>query len=284
MDGFLQDLRFAARALRRSPLFTLSTIATLGLGLGILTGFFAIVEAVLLTPIPIHGDTVVRIWKLDPQRSVARFPLSYPELRLWRERASSFQSIAAIGYADAATAAVVIDDETIATAIAPVSAGFFDVAFGGEPLLGRWFSPSDEGNAAEVATVVSERFWRRVSDGDPAFIGRRLRSPGGGRLYIVAGVAPARLNYPTDTDLWVPIDGYYTADTGALALDIQSRRFNNFHFLGRLRPGVTVERARAELDIVSRGVVAQFPDDYREVPIVVEPLLGATLGTLGPLT
>jgi hypothetical protein len=88
MDGFLQDLRFAARALRRSPLFTLSTIATLGLGLGILTGFFAIVEAVLLTPIPIHGNTVVRIWKLDPQRSVARFPLSYPELRLWRERAS----------------------------------------------------------------------------------------------------------------------------------------------------------------------------------------------------
>ena len=284
MDGFLQDLRFAARALHRSPLFALSTIATLGLGLGILTGFFAIVEAVLLTPIPIHGDTVVRIWKLDPQRSIARYPLSYPELRFWRERASSFQSLAAIGYADAATAAVLIDDETIATAIAPVSADFFDVAFGGEPLLGRWFSSSDEGNATEVPTVVSERFWRRVSGADPAFIGRRLRSPGGGRLYIVVGIAPARLDYPTDTDFWVPIDGYYTADTGALALDIRSRRFNNFHFLGRLRPGVTVERARAELDVVSRGVVAQFPDDYREAPIVVEPLLGATLGTLGPLT
>ena len=284
MDGVPQDLRFAVRALRRSPLFTLSTIVTLGMGLGILTGFFAVVEAVILAPIPVHGDAVVRIWKLDPQRSVARFPLSYPELTMWRERASSLHALAAIGYADTTTAAVLVGDEPMSAAVAPVSADFFAAAFGGAPLHGRWFVASDEGNTIEVATVVSERFWRRASGGDPGFVGRRLLSPGGGRIYVVVGIAPARLDYPIATDMWVPIDGYYTRDTGALALDIRSRRFNNFHFIGRLQPGATIDHVRAELDMIARGVAARFPDDYREVPIVVEPLVDASLGTLGPLT
>ena len=98
MIEYIQDLRHAFRALRRDVLFTLSTATTLGLGIGLVTGFFAIVNAVLLRPLAPHGDTVVRIWKADVDRTIARFPISYPELKLWRDGAQSVQSLAAIRY------------------------------------------------------------------------------------------------------------------------------------------------------------------------------------------
>ena len=146
-------------------------------------------------------------------------------------------------------------------AIAPVSAEFFAVVHGGSPLLGRWFDASDEGNTVDIAAVVSERLWRQFSDSDPSFVGRRLLLPGGTRALAIVGVAPTNLEYPSGTDVWVPIDGYFSADGGAAGLDIRSRRFANFHFIGRLRPGVTIEETRAELDVLNRSVAAQFPDD-----------------------
>ncbi|MBA3271703.1 MAG: hypothetical protein H0T71_14460 [Acidobacteria bacterium] len=106
MTNYVHELRHAARALWRTPLFMCCTVLTLGLGIGVVTGFFAIVHAVVLTPIAAHGDKIVRIWKHDTDRNIERFPLSYPELKLWREGARSVTSIAAISYADTAQAAV----------------------------------------------------------------------------------------------------------------------------------------------------------------------------------
>ena len=284
MTSLWRDLTSAVRALRREPLFTASTILTLGLGLGVVSGFFAIVDAVLLTPIAAHGDTVVRVWKLDPQRSIDRFPLSYPELALWRERVQGMQPIAAISYTNTTTAALLLGDESIPVNMAPVSAGFFQVLRDGPPLLGRWLLPSDDGNRVELAAVVSERFWQRVGGGNPAFIGQRLRWPGGARALVIVGVAPSSITFPAQADLWIPIDGHFSDDTGNPNLDLHNRRFANFHFLARLRPGITVDAARTELEVVSRGIVNTYPDDYRQMAIAVEPLLEATLGTLRPLT
>lgn len=201
METVFQDFRHAARSLRRSLTFTISTVITLGLGIGVVTGFFAIVDAVLLTPLAPHGDTVVRIWKLDAERSIERFPLSYPELRLWRDGTVGFHSLAAVFYADTAPAAVFVGRDGVPVTLAPVSADFFAVLQGGAPLLGRWFTASDEGNATELAVVASERFWQRVGGGDPSFVERRLLWPGGAKALVVVGVAPSSLNYPNGTDL-----------------------------------------------------------------------------------
>jgi predicted permease len=284
MASLWRELTYAARGLRRQPLFAGSTILTLGLGLGVVTGFFAVVDAVLLTPLAAHGDTVVRVWKLDPQRSIARYPLSYPELALWRERLQSVQQLAAVVYADTFTAALVLRDEAIPVGIAPVSAGFFPVLRDGPPLLGRWLLPSDDGGRVELAAVVSERFWRQFGGGSPDFIGKRLRWPGGARSLVVVGVAPRSMSYPAGADLWVPIDGYLGDDGSDPNLSLHSRRFADFHFLARLRPGVPVEAARSEMEVVSQGIANADPDDSRPMAIVVEPLLEATLGTLRPLT
>ncbi|MBA3271704.1 MAG: ABC transporter permease, partial [Acidobacteria bacterium] len=129
-------------------------------------------------------------------------------------------------------------------AVAPVSADFFDVVHGAVPLIGRWFTAADEGNVTELAPVVSARFWHRFSGGNPSFVGRRLMWPGGARALVVVGIAPANLNYPNGTDLWVPIDGYFNAPAGIADLDVHSRRLANFHFLGRLVPGATIAQAR----------------------------------------
>jgi predicted permease len=287
MSLWLRDLTFdvrdGTRVLRKSP--ALTTITTLAIGIGIVTGFFAIVDAVVLTPLAAHGDTVVRIWKHDrEQTSIARFPISYTELKLWRDKARSFTALAAISYADSAPAAVMIGSEPVSVRVSPVSPDFFAVLHGGSPLLGRWFTVAEEDNVAEMAAVVSEEFWHRVSGGDPAFIGRRLPLPGGKRTLVVVGVAPASLVYPAKTDAWVSLVSYFGAGGGLVNADIHSRRFANFHFLGRLAPGASIAQAQAELDVINRGVSAEFPDDIRLLPIVTEPLLNASLGTLRPLT
>jgi putative ABC transport system permease protein len=277
------DVRDGTRVLRTSP--ALTTITTLAIGIGIVTGFFAIVDAVVLTPLAAHGDTVVRIWKHDrEQTSIARFPLSYAELGLWRDQARSFTALAAISYADAGPSSILVGDEPVSVRLAPVSPAFFAVMHDGSPLLGRWFTAAEEDNVTEMAAVVSDEFWRRVGGGDPSFVGRRLPLPGGKRTLVVVGVAPASLTYPARTDAWVPLVSYFSAGGGLVNADIHSRRFTNFHFLGRLAPGATVAQAQAELDVINRGISAQFPDDIRLLPIVTEPLLNASLGTLRPLT
>ena len=167
MFSFIHDLRNAVRSLRRNPLFAISTAGTLALGLGVVTGLFAIVNAVLLTPLAPHDDAIVRVWKLDPQGSIDRYPISYPELEQWRAAARSFRSLAAVRYVETSSVALSIGTESLPVVLAPVSADFFDVLHGGAPLVGRWFGAADEGNETELPAVISERFWRRVGGGDP---------------------------------------------------------------------------------------------------------------------
>ena len=276
------DLRHGARLLRKGPAFTI--VATLAIGIGLVTGFFAIVNAVVLTPIASHADTVVRIWKHDrEQTSIARFPISYAELPLWREQSKSFRALAAISYADVSEQAIMVGGETWSVGMSPVSADFFPVMQDGPPLLGRWFTAAEEEDDTELAAVISQALWQRLG-GDPAMLGRRLVLPGGKRAVVIVGVAPASLAYPSAADMWVPLVGFFKAGGGLVNADVHSRRFTNFHFLGRLAPGMSLEQAHAELEVINRGVSTEFPEDIRSLPVVVEPLLNATLGTWRPLT
>ena len=282
IELYFREARYALRAALKKPSFLLASALTLGLGVGVITAFFAIVDAVILSPIALHRDPIVRIWKRDVERNVEQFPLSYPELQLWAARSRVFDSLAAITYANSGTTALVHGDAPLSVTMASVSADFFGVLSDGPPLLGHWWTTTDEGNTSEMPAVVSERFWRSVGGANPAFVGRRLVWPGGGRAVTVVAVAPAGFEYPAGVDIWVPIDGYYGSGTGE-QLDIGKHRFAQFHFLGRLAYGVTIDQVRAELDVLNRGIVAEFPNDYRPMPVVVEPLLDATLGPVLPL-
>lgn len=283
MDVLLHDLRYAARILRRSWSFAAVTVLTLGLGIGVITALFAVINAVLLHPIVADQDRVVRIWKQDAERGQDRISISYPEFKAWREQARSFEGLAAINYFDAVEVAIVVDGQPSSVAVAPVSADFFDVLHAGEPRQGRSFQAADELPGAELVAVVSERFWRQAAASDPAFVGRRLTWAGGGRTLVVIGIAPPEFNYPLGTDMWVPLARFFAVGMGAADFNVENRQienrgFRHFELIGRLAPGISRDRARAELAILQSRFAAEFPDTEKPMRVVATPLLDTVLG------
>jgi putative ABC transport system permease protein len=275
MDIVLRDLRHALRALRRERFVAALTILTLGVGIGVLTALFAIVSAVLLRPIVPDQDRVVIVSKLDPQRGSFPVPLSLPEFAAWREQTRSFDVLSAVNHAATGTVPLAIDGQVVPARVAPVSADFFAVVHGGEPLHGRWFRPADEQIGSDVVAVVSERFWRRIGGGDPAFIGRRL-SLAGDRTLVIVGIAPATVDYPLGTDMWAPAAAVFDGRAGRF--DASNRTFFQFEIVGRLRRGVSLEQVRAELTVIHRRVAEMFPKEFNPTTVAVEPLIDSVAG------
>jgi putative ABC transport system permease protein len=269
------SLHYAVRTLSRERFVTVLTVLTLGTGIGVVTALFAIVSAVLLRPIVPDQDRVVIVSKLDTQRNNFPISLSLPEFAEWRDQTRSFDVVSAVDHAATGNVPLVIDGRSVPARLAPVSADFFGVVHDGEPLLGRWFTPADEQSGADVVAVVSERFWRRVGGGDPAFVGRRL-SWFGDRTMLVIGIAPAAVDYPLGTDIWAP--GATVFDGRAGRFDANNRAFFQFEILGRLRRGVSLDQARAELTVINRRVAAAFPKEFNPTAVLVEPLIEHVAG------
>ena len=280
-DALTLDFRTSLRGLRRSLLISSLTVVTLSLGIGVVTALFAVVDAVVLRPIATDQGRLVRIWGHDAVRGMAQHAISYPEIAAWAKSSRMLEGAAAILYADSSSLAFTIDDQSTPVEVAPVSVEFFDVMQRRPPLLGRWFDTRDKPKGADLVAVASERFWRRISGGDPAFVGRRLERPGGTTSILIVGVAPAALDYPIGTDLWMPIAGFYDAVVTP-KWDVENPAFAQFHAIGRLRPGVSGEQLQAELAMLHRQWIAEVPtmreSRMRESQILVQPLLNAQLG------
>jgi putative ABC transport system permease protein len=276
MDVVFGDIRYAVRILWRGRFVAALTVLTLSLGIGVVTALFAVVNGVLLRPIVEDQDRVVHVSKRDTQRGNFPLALSLPEFAAWRDESRSFDALAAVDHAATGPVPITIGDRTSPVRLAPVSADFFSVIERGGPLYGRWFTKTDEQRGAAVAAVVSERFWRRASGGDPAFVGRRL-TWAGTRTLIVIGVAPAAVDYPLGTDIWAPGAAIFDGLEGRF--DANSPTFSQFELLGRLAPGVSIDRARAELTAIHlRLAKAAQPDDYRPAQVTIEPLLDVVVG------
>ena len=267
----LHDIRYGLRGLGRTPAFTATAALTLGLGVGVLTAFFAIVDAVLLQPIVADHDRVVRIWKLDVERGAFLHPVTYEEFRAFRERTRTLTAVAAMQDGETAPVALTIDNEPTAATVAPVSADFFTIIHRGRPLYGRWLEATDEVRGEEMAAVVSARFWRRVAAADPTFVGRRLRLSGSDRTLRVVGIAPVDVGYPVRADVWVPIAAFFDGNSGRF--NYEDRRLLLFTMIGRLAPGISADAARAELDAINRASEVRFENRDRVMPMVVEPVI-----------
>src|SRR5688572_74025 len=274
-DIVFRDLRHAVRALRRDGFVAALTILTLGVGIGVVAALFALVNGVLLRPIVPDQDRAVLVSKLDTQRDNFPSSLSFPEFIAWREQTRSFDVLSAVDLAATGTVPLVIDGQVSPARIALVSADFFRVVHDGAPLHGRWFQSADEQAGSDVVAVVSEGFWRRISGGDPALVGRRV-SWAGGRTLLIVGVAPSAVTYPLDTDIWMPAATVFDGQAGRF--DARSRTFFQFEIVGRLRGGVSIDQARAELTVIHHRLAEAFPNDYQPLAVVVEPLLNSVTG------
>lgn len=275
MTGLWNDLRFAMRALLRSPGFTAVAVLTLGLGIGANTAVFSLVDGVMLSPLPFREpDRLVSVGHQGGQ-GLDRLPISAGLYLLYKERARSLESIAMF---QATAFNVVTDsDEPFRVDAASVTPGFFNV-LGVVPALGRMFTDDDGTPGADPVVILSDGLWRRMYGADPAAIGRTITLDGTSRTVI--GVMSRGFGYPDATpQLYTPtIIDPANAPLAAFGSD----------GIARLAPGVTAEMATTEISGYLKRLGEFFPQDNAAQFIAnnglaaqVTPLKEAIIGDIG---
>ncbi len=264
-----QDLRYAVRAFLHAPAFAVIAIATIAVGIGANAAIFSVVNAVLLRPLPYpranelviveQGDRVTR------QRGGDATPANFLD---WRQRSRSFRGLAAFLQM---MPTVLLGDTPERVHGAQVSGMFFDL-LEVQAARGRTLQAADEEPGAARVVVISDRFWRERLGGRNDVLGQPLRI--NDELHTIAGVMPPGIDYPAKADVWIA-PHWRVPDDPLLspAEDPRPQRGHGyFSVLGRLKPGVTLEQARADMDRVAAGLERDYPDDNADIAAFVTPL------------
>ncbi len=264
-DGLRHDLRIALRQARRSPTFTTLALLTLALGIGATTAVFTLVDHALLRPLPFsEPDRLVSLFGRDSLgRTISR--VSAGNWWDWRERTTTLEDIAI--HQDA-SATMLVDGVAERVAAQEVSGNFFEV-LRPRMIVGVGFTDAQIAEDRQLA-VVSEGYWRSVLGAPP-----RLDVPVRifGRPVRIAGVIAAGHEYPAGSDVWLPGSPMgMSRGTGML------RNYINYTAIGRLAPGVTIERARAEMDAIARAITASDPASLYAYGMVVSPMQDVIVG------
>lgn len=284
MRNLLQDLRFGIRQMLKSPGFAIATILTIALGIGATTAIFSLVNAVLLRPLPFKDpDRLIAAGPVDDRRpdfASSVGAMSYPDFFDWRSQNHSFSTLAE--FRD--------NTFTLTGAGEPrhldgevVSADFFK-ALGVEPALGRGIALDDEKPATHVM-VLSHELWTSTFGSDPAIIGRAVRLDD--KSYNVIGVMPVGFEFPIQTpapQLWTSLGDDAYDPTGGTPLTAQ-RGAHMLGLVGRLRPGVSLPQATADLSVITRNLAAKYPESNShrltaKVISQIEYLVGDTRSAL----
>lgn len=260
VDILIADLRYAARGLVGNPGFTAVSILTLGLGIGASTTIFSVVDAVLLRALPYpNPEKIVRVWEQTPKGS--RLNLAGLNFDDFRTQNNTFSHLAAYGFG---LSSVSGGSEPVRASIAVVSSGFFE-ALGVEPFRGRAFAAEEQRQGAPAA-IVSYRYWQRYLGGATDLSQSQLKLDG--EVYPVIGVMPEGFDFPPGVAAWIPRQ----SDPG------RSRSAHNWRGLGRLRDGVTVDQARANLSAIARRIKVQYGKEVNLSDAAVVPLADAMVG------
>ena len=266
MGNLVQDVRYGLRNLGRNPSFVLVTILTLALGIGANTTIFSVIDNTLLKPLPFPGaNRLVLVWETFGKGPDNRNIVSAPNFWDFKRQSRSFESMAIFDSAGRGYNLSPTSDSKEAEQVSGlrVSAGFFSV-LGAAPFLGRTFLPEEETLGKDHEVVLSYGLWKSRYNGDPSLVGQTIRVDGAD--FTVVGVMPREFEWQFWSGprrLWVPV-GYTKTDFG--------RDENSFISIARLRPGVSVARAAAEMEAVGKSVQAQYPKDDADMGATVTPL------------
>jgi predicted permease len=244
----LADLRLAGRSLLKSPRFSAVVIVTFALCIGANTALFSVVRSVLLRPLPYaEPERLVHLWMENRASGNRADAASWPLASHWRERGTSLAAIA--GYTTSTAYNLTGDGEPARLAGTIVSARFFET-LGVSPALGRTFTDVEQTPGQDAVVILGHRFWQSRYAGDPAVVGREMTLNGAKRT--VVGVMPAGFEFPGRTDIYLPV--------AASPQQIESPRANFLLWLGRLKPGVAIATAQAELSAAQPAFWERFPD------------------------
>jgi len=274
METLFQDLRYGVRMALKSPGFTAVALITIALGIGANTAVFSIVNGVLLNPLPFpQADQLIALG--ENKANFENGSISFANFRDWRKDNRSFSSMALsrvfsfnlIGAGEPEQ----VDGDL-------VSSDFFSI-LGVKPVKGRLFmAGEDEVGAAPVA-LIGEDLWRRKFSSSPDIVGKSITL--GPKGYIVVGIIPAsfHLSLPSfrDGEIFVPVGQWNNP------ILLNRGAGLGFHGIARLKPGVTVEQARADMEVVSQNLAAAFPDTDKGISANLKPLKQQMVGYVRPL-
>jgi predicted permease len=264
-ERFLEDARFGLRLLLKTPGWTAIIACTLAMGIGLSTAIFSVVYGVLLEPLPYPGSgRIVALWPSAPKHGYPRFSVSAALWLHWRERSKLFGEIALTR--PLANYNLTGDGPPERLEGARTSANLAEV-LGAQPLAGRFFSEEERRRDARVA-LLSYALWQRRFGGDLRVLGRKIELSG--EPYEVIGIMPPYFRYPTAAfEIWTPL--YIPPD------EIRDGINNQYMSVGRLKSGVSVPQAQAEMSAIMQHLAEEYPAGYRAadetVGVLVEPLV-----------
>jgi putative ABC transport system permease protein len=266
MRTLWQDLRYGLRMLVKRPGFTFVAVLTLALGIGANSAIFSVVNAVLLRPLPYKdSEQIVNVYEALPQGGTGS--VSVPNLKDWREQNNVFTAIAAYQWANFN---LHDQDQPERVVGLNVSAEFFDV-LGIAPQLGRTFQQGEDTAGNDRVAVISEELWRKNFGGDASIVGKNIHV--GGEGYTVVGVMPPQFKFQT-AQMWLPL---VFSDT-----QLKNRGSHAYATVARLKPGVTIAQAQAEMTGIARRLEQMYPDNQQGRGISLVPVQEAQVGYMRP--
>jgi len=279
MNTLLQDLKYALRMFAKNSGFTAVAVLTLALGIGANTAMFSMIHGVLIRPLPFKGPSrLFTLWERNPKMGYEQNPPAPANFRDWRDRNRAFEQIAAFDASRTFNLAGSGNPERVDGAA--VSPGLFEL-LGVEPGLGRTFSPGEDQLGRDRVVMLSYGLWQRRFNADRSIIGKSVTIDG--RSCTVIGVMPPGFQFPGDTgtilniftsppaQLWVPL---------ALTPDAWSARSAHYlQVIARLKPGIALDWAQAEMNSIEQQLVREYPRDYIGSDVKLVPLHAQVVGS-----
>jgi putative ABC transport system permease protein len=272
MPTLLHDFKYGLRVLLKTPGFTAAAVLVLALGIGANTAIFSVVNAVLLRPLPFQDPArLVQIWHVPPPKSfpgMTQFAVAAGNFLDWQSQNNVFERMAlytGAGFNLTGT------DKPEALQASAVSADFFPV-FGVHPLLGRVFAPDEDRPDHNHVVILGHALWQSHFGSDPHIVGRTISLDG--QSYTVIGVMDAKFRRPGYAQMWTP-----------LALTDAERAVRGEHHysaIARLKPGIDIKQAQAEMSTISSRLEQQYPADNKGWGAVVVPLREELVGDVRP--
>jgi len=267
LESLIRDLRYGTRTLMKSPGFTVAGVVILGLGIGVNTAIFTVVNAVVLKPLPFaESQRIMRLWHTPPPGlfTTPVFPLSPANFADWEAQGHSFERMA-IYRVGRRTLTGQGEPDAVRTIRA--SADFLPI-LGMSPIVGRGFTKEDDRTGGPRTALLSDAFFQTRFGGDRSIIGRTIvlnRVP-----HTVIGIVPEATSFVDGAQVWVPLA--WTGEERA------ERANHNYRGIAQLKRGVTVAAAQAELDAISKQLAVQYPEDNTDWGALIVPLQDDMVG------
>ena len=250
MQTLLQDLRFGTRLLLKRPGFTVAAVIALALGIGATTSIFSVADAFLLKPLPyLDASRLVMLLEVSPKQDNDWNNVAPGNFIDWHSQSTSFDGMSAIEWADVNLTGEG-DPQKVQGFLA--SASFFDT-LEVQPVMGRGFLPEEEQPGKDRVTVLSHGLWDRRFGSDPAILGKQVQLDG--KSFTVVGVMAKDFDFPMTAELWMP-----------LAMEAKEKTLRTVHslqILARLKPGVQISQARAEMQTITRRLEDAYPESNK---------------------